>query len=430
MAVKPWAGVVRNSVPTNYKPSREAGAAPEATLELEYVYGYRCEDARNNLRYSKNGNVVFHTAAVGVVLNPVNNTQTHFFEHTDDILCLAIHPDMQTIATGEIGPNPLICVWDSATCECLARIVGTLKKGVCQLAFSNNGRYLAGAAADDYHCVAIYDWNECRILSKSSPSKSKSGGLVATGQVSRANILSLVFNPADDMLVATAVKEVNFISFAGGLLKASKGIGWGSTRQQAVLCAAYIGTALVTGSFNGQLLVWRGRKLEQVLKAHTGCVNCIWPLGKGAGFLTGGNDGLIITWNADLTIASKINVATDCGIKPILPRVRSVCEDPKKSILLGTRSGEIIEVRKSGPRVLLQSHYDKELWGLAMHPKKAEFATLGQDASFVIWNLESRKHIQVRGWREGSRRNSNVRATWWRTPTTERIWALVWGMEW
>jgi len=43
-------GVINNSVPDSYKPSRGDGAAPEARLDLEYIYGIRVHDARNNLR--------------------------------------------------------------------------------------------------------------------------------------------------------------------------------------------------------------------------------------------------------------------------------------------------------------------------------------------------------------------------------------------
>lgn len=74
MAVKPWLGVVKNSVPSNYKPNRRDGEAPDASLQLEYVYGYRCHDARNNLRYTSTGEVVYHAAAAGIVLNQKTNT--------------------------------------------------------------------------------------------------------------------------------------------------------------------------------------------------------------------------------------------------------------------------------------------------------------------------------------------------------------------
>lgn len=69
MAVKPWIGVIRNSVPTKYRPNPRDGEAPDASLELEHIYGYRCHDTRNNLRYASNGNVVYHAAGVGISHN-------------------------------------------------------------------------------------------------------------------------------------------------------------------------------------------------------------------------------------------------------------------------------------------------------------------------------------------------------------------------
>ena len=55
MAVKPWKGAVKASVPDNYKPCKGEDDPPEANLELEYVYGYRCHDVRDNLRYDSSG---------------------------------------------------------------------------------------------------------------------------------------------------------------------------------------------------------------------------------------------------------------------------------------------------------------------------------------------------------------------------------------
>jgi hypothetical protein len=69
MAVKPFVGVIKNSVPSRYKPSTRDGEAPDASLNLEYIHGYRCHDTRNNLRYTATGEIVYHAAAVGIVLN-------------------------------------------------------------------------------------------------------------------------------------------------------------------------------------------------------------------------------------------------------------------------------------------------------------------------------------------------------------------------
>ena len=100
MAVKPWIGVVNNSVPDGYKPSKRDGEAPDATLDLDYVHGFRCHDIRNNLRYTADGKLAYCCAGIGVIMDQKSNTQKHFMGHTDDIHCIAMHPDGKICATG------------------------------------------------------------------------------------------------------------------------------------------------------------------------------------------------------------------------------------------------------------------------------------------------------------------------------------------
>ena len=63
-------------------------------LTLEHVHGYRGFDTRNNVHYLADGDIVYHTAATGIVLNPKDGKQSFYLEHTDDIVCLCInrHP--------------------------------------------------------------------------------------------------------------------------------------------------------------------------------------------------------------------------------------------------------------------------------------------------------------------------------------------------
>ena len=129
-AVKPWMTNVVHTVPSNYKPSKLDGKTPDAQLELEFVHGYRCHDTRNNLRYTSNGDFVYHTAAVGIVYNKEENTQKIYNEHFDDITALAIHPSKKIVATGEVGPYPLISIWDVDTCQALVHIREPLQKGI------------------------------------------------------------------------------------------------------------------------------------------------------------------------------------------------------------------------------------------------------------------------------------------------------------
>lgn len=66
------------------------------------ICSYRGYDCRSNLFYTQTGEIVYHVAAVGVVYNRQQNTQRFYMGHDDDILCLAIHPLKDFVATGQV----------------------------------------------------------------------------------------------------------------------------------------------------------------------------------------------------------------------------------------------------------------------------------------------------------------------------------------
>ena len=45
---------------------------------------------------------MYHVAAVGIVYTKTSHTQRHYLGHTDDILCLALHPTRDLVATGQV----------------------------------------------------------------------------------------------------------------------------------------------------------------------------------------------------------------------------------------------------------------------------------------------------------------------------------------
>ena len=73
---------------------------------------YRGYDCRNNLFYTQTGDVVYHVAAAGILLNKEKNTQRFYLQHTDDILCLSIHPLKDYIATGQVHTPILILLYN------------------------------------------------------------------------------------------------------------------------------------------------------------------------------------------------------------------------------------------------------------------------------------------------------------------------------
>jgi hypothetical protein len=80
--------------------------APEAALQLEWVYGYRCQvilfspliihwyivsiifvsqGVRANTAIDSRGRLIYPSAAVVVALDTRSNTQEHFIGHNDDV---------------------------------------------------------------------------------------------------------------------------------------------------------------------------------------------------------------------------------------------------------------------------------------------------------------------------------------------------------
>ena len=287
MAVKPWMGVVRNSVPDGFKPSKRDGVAPDATLELEYVHGYRCHDSRNNLRYTSGGKLAYITAGVAVVMDGARNTQKHFMDHSDDIHCIAMHPGGRICATGQIGPKPRICIWDNETMECKVLITAPLTKGVKHMAFSPDGKYLIASAMDDDQMVAVFEWEKPPV----KPGKPIAP--IAHGKSTRAKILSIGFT-GGNTAVATCVKEVCFMTFANGAIKSQKGTGWGNKGPEAVLTQAMVGNSFFTGALSGDIIQWNGRNLAKRTKAHTGRVNAMFAVGQT--LVSGGADGKVNLW--------------------------------------------------------------------------------------------------------------------------------------
>lgn len=143
MAVKPWLGAIKQ--PTEFKNDNNLSNPPKAALELEYVFGYRVKDCKNNLKYTSDDKIVYNTAGVGVVLNQKENTQQFFTQHIDDITAIAVTNDGRLVATGEIGPKPSIYIWETKNPGAfLISFKTPLLKGVASLSFSPSGKRLVG----------------------------------------------------------------------------------------------------------------------------------------------------------------------------------------------------------------------------------------------------------------------------------------------
>ena len=149
---------------------------------------------------------------------------------------------------------------------------------------------MAASGLDDKHEVAVWDW-------EAYPKVGQLHAPLAHGNSSRANILSLAFNPSSDLVIATCVKEVVFMSFMDGVIKGKIGSGWGPTGPETTLSQAFVGDILFTGLFSGDIAAWSGTDLSRRNKAHKGRVNSLYSSNSLPNkLLSGGYDGLVILW--------------------------------------------------------------------------------------------------------------------------------------
>ncbi|OXB55335.1 hypothetical protein ASZ78_002506 [Callipepla squamata] len=317
-------------------------SAPSCHLRLEWVYGYRGHQCRNNLYYTAAKEIVYFVAGVGVVYSPREHRQKFYLGHQDDIISLALHPERVLVATGQVGKEPYICVWDSYTVQTVSVLKDVHTHGIACLAFDLDGQ--------------IFDisWD--------------------------------LYQP--NKLVSCGVKHIKFWSLCGNSLTPKRGVFGKTGDLQTILCLACARDEVTySGALNGDIYVWKGINLVRTIQgAHAAGIFSMNACEEG--FATGGRDGCVRLWDLNFKPITVIDLReTDQGYKGL--SVRSVCWRGDH-ILVGTQDSEIFEIvvhERNKPFLIMQGHCEGELWALAVHPTKPLAMTGSDDRSVRIWSL-------------------------------------------
>lgn len=364
-------------------------ALPDHKLKLQWVYGYRGRDCRSNLYLLPTGEIVYFNASVVVLYNTEEQQQRHYLGHNDDVKCLSVHPDMVTIATGQVAGNskdgkllaPHVRVWDSVSLNTLHVLgMGVFDRAVTCVAFSksNGGTFLCAVDDANDHILSVWNWQKEKQL--------------AEVKCSNDSVLAAVFHPMDTNLIVTCGKShINFWTVEGNTLTKRQGLFEKHEKPKYVLCVAFAENGdAITGDSSGNLYIWAkgGTRISQVVSgAHEGGIFSVCVLKDGTMVSGGGKDRKVVLWDHDYRKKATMEVGESYG------PVRALAEGKPGELFVGTTKNAII--RAAFPDTLtpiVQGHTD-ELWGLDIHPTMEQFVTCSQDKQVHLWDAHSHQPL-------------------------------------
>ncbi|XP_042356326.1 echinoderm microtubule-associated protein-like 1 isoform X6 [Plectropomus leopardus] len=361
---------------------------PSNKLKLDWVYGYRGRDCRSNLYLLPTGETVYFIASVVVLFNVDEQLQRHYTGHTDDIKCLAVHPDKITIATGQVAGTsadgkqlaPHVRVWDSVSLNTLHVLgAGFFDRALVCLAFSksNGGNTLCVVDDSNDHVLSVWDWQREDRL--------------AEVKCSNESVFAADFHPTDSNIVVTCGKShLYFWNLEKGVLVKKQGLFEKQEKPKFVLCVTFAENGdAITGDSSGNILVWgKGtNRISHVIQgAHEGSIFALCMLRNGT-LVSGGKDRRLISWDNSYQQIQTVEVPELFG------PIRTIAEGRGESVLIGTTKHFVLQGSLDGEFVPITQGHTDELWGLAVHPWKPQFLTCGYDRQVCLWDSSSHQLI-------------------------------------
>ncbi|XP_032201135.1 echinoderm microtubule-associated protein-like 1 isoform X1 [Mustela erminea] len=362
---------------------------PTKRLKLEWVYGYRGRDCRNNLYLLPTGETVYFIASVVVLYNVEEQLQRHYTGHNDDVKCLAVHPDRITIATGQVAGTskdgkqlpPHVRIWDSVTLNTLHVIgVGFFDRAVTCIAFSksNGGSSLCTVDDSNDHVLSVWDWQKEERL--------------ADVKCSNEAVFAADFHPTDTNIIVTCGKShLYFWTLEGNSLIKKQGLFEKQEKPKFVLCVTFSENGdTITGDSSGNILVWgkgTNRISYAVQGAHEGGIFALCMLRDGTLVSGGGKDRKLISWNGNYQKLRKTEIPEQFG------PIRTVTEGKGDVILIGTTRNFVLQGTLSGDFTPITQGHTDELWGLAIHASKPQFLTCGHDRHATLWDAVGHRPV-------------------------------------
>ncbi|XP_061502766.1 echinoderm microtubule-associated protein-like CG42247 isoform X1 [Anopheles gambiae] len=380
-------GLRRTFYPPLHHPPID-NAPPDKKLSLFWVHGYRGIDSKRNLWVLPSGELLYYVAAVAVLYDREEDAQRHYTGHTEDIMCMEVHPSRELVGSGQRAGRDRksqahVRIWSTESLQTLYVFgMGELDSGVIAVAFSqlNGGSYILAVDAGRESILSVWQWQWGHLLGK-----------VATLQ---EGIWGATFHPLDDNLLITHGR--GHLAFwhrrKDGFFEKTDIIKPPS--RTFVTCVQFEPDGdVITADSDGFITIYSvdadgAYFVRMEFEAHNKAISCLVMLSEGTLISGGEKDRKIAAWDS----LQNYKRITDIKLPESAGGVRSIYpQRPGRNdgnIYVGTTRNNILEgsLQRRFNQVIFG--HGKHLWALAAHPDDEVFATGGHDKYVALWRRQ------------------------------------------
>jgi WD40 repeat protein len=360
----------------------------------------------------------------GVIYDSANKTQKLLLGHANAICSCCVSEDKRWIVTADIGPDPMLVVWDSYTALAVKTIMRPHLTGVQAMDISCDGNQIVTLSRDpgggEAQVISVWHW----MTDGDGPAMSAE---VAVGDIQR----TIRFAPDDSsQLISNGNRRVVFWAVdEEGLQFYSPPVSQRDFKQPVgdfTVSHILPGTnRAISATTDGDVVLWdrvalpetnsTDRRAVKVVRMHpNSSLNYIAVLG---GFIvTAGADGhvrffdfefRVVAWFEDLDAGPIVSLSF-ARAKPGVAYADKTaqagtlhCPDfvvgTLNALIIGCSASLFDELEESARRgSLLVQGNDAPVHGLALHPSLPRFALCGYSGTLQLWDYDERRILLMR----------------------------------